>query len=987
MSPGLFAIDHALFVHRFCRYLGWIAQGGPLLSLEQFLTSQNIDRKALAAIRKRVFVVGRFNQRRINDPEVFLFTDKKEKDENNPEGLTKAYMENFDGIGRLDYKHFVRLLQPAISEKIVGKINKEGGFPQVVQMIPRCDKDLESAYVVDHTNYFLDAAVRSSEQSEFVGKQDTSWLIDDKDQPGRTIFKQIRENLATLCTFQVRNHEIIEVVSLVLSKCAGEGGMPIYSDGGALPRGFEARFFDFLYSDDPNVDFEEFAKEIDWSGGQWEDIAIPGSFARKTFNMVMGALRDFFIGTVGDSTNLSFKQTPLNLIIREATPQELKSKFREAREAFSSLRQILRSKVLLSMILEWLIDGYYQIPDVDPSAKEDKRNKAVRDAIYKRWNQNGNNLAPPVSRPSMEARRELREMLERDFDLILRAIVSKTKDLDGETLEIRKNAEAINSGKDISDPRARVVAEMLGNPGILETLKKVSGVKLEDPSTHKQFIEAAKLVIADVVLPIWFQNPLATRMDLLEWLEGDLKKSYLMAIFYADASERAIREIAQKNLTAFTDCVDKETKEINGAEGVVSSLVQDFLGVLASPELSYRLEEAMKTLAEMFSVFRFAGDSGGRIGDTVPLVSSEAIEESPEEVVLTASPTADKVKGLLASGVDQVSLLMAASQSSTDSADSGTETEEASDTDESEGDGTTSSSGEEDASSAKAPKPWEPKTDLEQGIAQIIEKAPAVAKESNPEPTSEEILDTARKLAQEDEDLGKLISDTMIRYQHVLQEIYGKYAKKKDEKPEFRAVVERFALTQVMLLVEKQLGLGKMGSNLYSLLVDMIQYVDPETLDLSGFMRERSLTHYFDDGDLEGTGLKGLRTQLEIQRLKSLNNIVRFVSELHGISYLMNKAAEIDGTEVIVINADAVEFKNWLIRDNLNDNCKGRLHTRRLVIAEKKDPKTPDPAEKIFIPGLVCMSDSSFSARAEPENNQPANDVPISPGVLARWAG
>src|SRR5439155_19077113 len=123
---------------------------------------------------------------------------------------------------------------------------------------------------------------------------------------------------------------------------------------------------------------------------------------------------------------------------------------------------------------------------------------------------------------------------------------------------------------------------------------------------------------------------------------------------------------------------------------------------------------------------------------------------------------------------------------------------------------------------------------------------------------------------------------------------------------------------------------GRVCSNLYQLLLDLVLYLDPEKADPMDFLREKSLTIYFDDAHLDHGGIGELRQTLEFQSTDSLRNIVKFVSELQGMNYLMDSLKREPNAEIVVINATADEFWTWLEQDNLvPDQGMGRLRAGR----------------------------------------------------------
>ena len=198
------------------------------------------------------------------------------------------------------------------------------------------------------------------------------------------------------------------------------------------------------------------------------------------------------------------------------------------------------------------------------------------------------------------------------------------------------------------------------------------------------------------------------------------------------------------------------------------------------------------------------------------------------------------------------------------------------------------------------------------------------------------------------------LSEDIAAFEKTLHLIYSRYNENPDKKT-FRNKVERMTLINMMLLFQKELGLGRISSNLYHLLLDLVLHLDPENPDPMAFMREKSLTIYFDDADLDKGGITALRQTLEVQSAQSLENIVTFVSELRGVKYLMDTVASDRDAEVVVVNATANEFLDWVRTDNLIEG-KGdhRLRSGYLV-------KTGSASNETIPPGLIYMTDIAFS--------------------------
>ena len=98
------------------------------MALQKFIDDFEIDLEALNRIKKRVFIVGRFNQRAKDaEPEIFLFTKRSD--------LSPKYVANFTGVDDMNYESFVKALRPAIAERIGKK--EDYRFATVEQVVPR----------------------------------------------------------------------------------------------------------------------------------------------------------------------------------------------------------------------------------------------------------------------------------------------------------------------------------------------------------------------------------------------------------------------------------------------------------------------------------------------------------------------------------------------------------------------------------------------------------------------------------------------------------------------------------------------------------------------------------------------------------------------------------------------------------------------------------------------------------------------------------
>ena len=203
------------------------------------------------------------------------------------------------------------------------------------------------------------------------------------------------------------------------------------------------------------------------------------------------------------------------------------------------------------------------------------------------------------------------------------------------------------------------------------------------------------------------------------------------------------------------------------------------------------------------------------------------------------------------------------------------------------------------------------------------------------------------------------LAEKIKAFEKTLNLIYTRY-KDNPDKHQFRNKVDRLTLINMMLLFKKDLALGKTLSSLYQMLLDVVKHTDPEAPDPMDFLREVSLTQYFDNPNLPNGGFTGLVNTLRIQASDSLNNTVRFISELRGVKYLMDKVGRAPEAEIIFVNATASEFMDWLNRDNL---VQGQGRSRML-----SDSLLKGTSDRAIAPALLYMTDLAFAHDRESEN-------------------
>jgi hypothetical protein len=928
--------------------------------LSQFLQDNDIDLEALKRIKHRLFIVGRFNQRNKGaDPDLYLFTNRGD--------LSDRYRQNFKAVLKLEYDQFVKALRPAIAERI----EKEGRFPVVRQFVPQGDDALDGTCVIDTFNFFFQRAIANPDQDSFRESAPglpRELLQDDSGEGGKAIFQLIRKNLQQFSEFQPRTHEIILAVSNLLDRCSRQNGMPPYAEQGGLPPGFPEHLIDFLYAQDPS---EQFSLDgLDLSAEPWAELNRREA-SRRMFCNVITAFRDEILAAKHEQFNgIQFAGKTLNEQARAALPRDLVQAFGKARDAFNGLRQILRSKVLLSMVLEWLLKAYYQIDVVKELGSANDRtsqHEAIENAILRDWK--ANDLAEPVKRPNLSERRKFSRSLTENFELLLKSV------LNGDEGAIQSLPAQIR----------RLAEDVRKNQELVAILNGVSGSEL-GAEYQEAFVQAAKVVLLDILCPTLFQNPILSVQMLRQFFRKETMAAYLTAVFLDDKSQDAVRRIAENHVKYFQSKIDDVTQNIRDVGEVQERLLHEFLDLLAKPDIGRRLREGLRVLSEAHTILENAkfetlpGEEPGagkisaicpdpKYKPSVRIFSRTAVRE--EDVTEPLEKVVDAEVQKQVAQFERVVEKMVASGPRTKTAAAETA---------SPGQAATTSAASPQAGGSGAGGVAGPGVleavngaaealayvnEIEKGAAESVKRVLAKAFGADPPAKLKEsqVAALARDARQElisDRLFVDKVKENVRAFEQALYLIYQRYNENPD-KTTYRNRVERLTLINMMLLFQRELGLGQVSSNLHHLLLDLVQHLDPEKPDPRAFLREKSLTVYFDNADLERGGFTDLMSTLKAQGYDNLEQTVDFVSELRGVKYLMDVVSESGDrqAEIILVNATAREFLDWLQNENLRRTVESeaRLQSGSLVTTGRK-------SQWLVLPGLVYLTDVAFGGSA-----------------------
>jgi hypothetical protein len=986
------------------------------LDFAKFVKDYRISISELERMKHRLYVVGKFNGAIVapdQPPQVFLFTDRPKQD------LPEQYVNLFTKKFPLKYSSFIQALRPSISEReqdIIGSRLKA-----IIQDLPAAGDPNLKSIPIDELNYFFQRAVLHTSQAAFKGEAAAGvreLLGQGKENSGKSIYKQIRKHLKIFNEFQSRSSELADVFSKILDGAATANFLPPYASGAALPGGFFEKLIDFLY--DPDLAREFSLDGLDLTAGAWSKLA-PDTPAARNFKKVVNTYRNALVDAGDQHPEMTGRGgRPIFQLAKEhlAKKNQLAEQFRAARDSYNSLNQIVRSKVLLSMVMQWIflahedLDAVRRLEDADQVDKDEKIADLILDKSGK-GDPDVTGVAKPVRRASLVARRRFRQELTDNFEKVVLAVVAD----DGATSEA--NVE--------KDHFAQLVQTLRGDNDLRATLRRLAPVG-ESAENAKVFIEAQKSIILDVLVPVLEQTPILSLFGVRTIFRRELKKAYLTAVMQGDDYQQAVQDVAEDFLPTYEGNIDRQKRSIRNSEAMQAQLLRKYIERIANPDIAERIEEALRELDFVTGILQNTivkpGETRGashvtpifneKVGVTIKTKESarhlEALvqagvnmamkaptaaaggpdtaghqaqeretEAAPKKNVHAASAAragaVGPLSGAASSGGKAKSSSAGASVTGTSGATRLTP-EVTSKRSGSTSGGSVAQSGspgtpqagdgEATASSRVAgagfgeesdDKTWSDNAEpLEQDLAEVI----AAFSNASTLKTPREQEEGIRQAIRNHEKLTKKARSAVRAYHQILGLIFERYRENRD-KPEFIGNVDRMSLANVLLSNQEVLDLGSRTSNLYAMLLDAVQGMDPDDPDPSEFIRKHSLTKYVNDEDLaqdeNNQGIAALRQIFEFQTRDSMRNVASFISELRGMKYLLDNVSGTGLAEVVVVNATATEFLSWIASDNLgSEPANAMLQSRYLESAGNNPPASP---------GLIYMTDASFDGEDE----------------------
>lgn len=924
------------------------------MALADYVRNFNISLPDLARIQHRVMVVGQFN----DDPDVkaYLFSHRCGQD---PE-----YEANFAASCDLEYRNFIQELRPSLREVInlprpdFAREYSWFGLQRPSSVVGKgVAGESRSSSVINEADYFFVRAASSSDQEWYrdqAGKADLLTATDN--DRGRQILVRIRKQLATFSRFQSDTPKLVHGLMQTLSDCASLG-LPFYAPGAPLPGGLAEAVVDLLFDEDVTKRLDLDRISFRTPDGVW-DVLHGNEDMQRTLQVVVQAYRDRMRGKAALYNDHMVFGQPIGDVIDgiieddQVLGEDYRERFREAQEAYSELRQILKNKALLGFVFQWLLDGYKDLDAVQEHRGQ--RNVAkLYQAIEKEiLNEDSEELPAPVRRMDLDERRRFGKQLTSHFAVVVRSVLGDEVDAE------------------LPDELHGLVDKLKADGRIVKALTALTGRAGGDvEGLEEGFLTSMQDFITGILCPALYREPGLTGEELADFRGQEVTNLYLAAVLMTRDNVRSLRKIGEAHAQDLEARVTDDSK-LGDAEDVEAAILGDVIDYLANEELVGAVQEAQRELRS--AVTARAADAIGSLKDQgsggtqsdFALVGShdelgEAISQTAPEPVLVEA----RAKAISAQVKRAAAGIARAARAESDGDGEPVIADDSADEDPGPARTTSSdgalasilracgdavrersSSGDETPTSGPEAVPAESRT--------LDERVAAVVARLSPEELQDE--ETVAKALAEDESFVAGVTRDQVAYYKGLNLIYSRYAE--DHVPkEFESKVERLTLANLMLQLSGDLGLGKDGSYLYKLLLDLVVHTDRDNPAQRDFIRSVSLTEYVDTAKIKGNWFFSLEQTLATQGQSILDEVIGFISDLRGIHYLFSVLEGRPDAEVIVVNATADRFVQWVQDDAFGE--KGR----RLLRVGKLADSVASERKRFIAPALAYITDAAFA--------------------------
>lgn len=862
-------------------------------------------------------------------------------------------------------------------------VNALGGEPPPLRIAPTGYLMTRASAASDQKAFKGHAAAAASATDDWVG-QESSLVADParvsaaRIARARSILERLDRCLDVWARFAGRGERLTYSFLLLLQRCAALP-LPPFSPGELPPPGLLRAVQRLLLDESSSAQLDLEAVEWAEASSLWAEV---GRQKRLQDNLkaVAAALRDHLRGLAPQHDTRAVGGMPLSELAAWVVGNHPElgrgfvEEYRDAVTALQEIRELLRLKSIQGNVLLGVLESFQRleaVKDLAGSLNENKRNLAIEQEILR---PDSAELRPPRQRPTPDARRAYTEALLREMHGVVAAVA------DGD-----EGALAA-----LPAPLQALARQLRGEPRLADALRRVAGGGAMERS---RFSKMLGTLVEGLLCPALFGSPELELLELVTLVGGWLGDAYLLAIQLTPESALALRAIGERHEEAFRHHVADGAIRASVVE-VDAHIVRDVLTGVVATEANARLaDRAHAALNTAITGHTLAALAPGWRPSPLPIFPSDAgpvaevvrgsaanLAPRPAEVQAIATSVAKQLTDRAAAArPDPMRVPAAVRRVLLQVLADGTTEEVEDDRPDPQAEigaprgprGTVAASGEGGAEHPRGPAPGAdrdcPGADRDRPGAG---RGAADAGSDDPDAFGLVLAEAARRggdrpdhMAVElaaDERFRGAVAEAELAWSEFLHTVLHRYAD--GHAPDrYRRDVKRLMLAELMLDLKEELNLGKEGSFLYRLLLDLVADHDPAAVegDFRPFLRRHSLTEYIDvmragPGRFFGPIMKTVE-----QGEMAFRNLSGYLSDVAGLAYTFDQLAKVHDATVLVFNGTAQDWADWVRDDTFSTEPQaGRFYPGRLV-------GDPERTLGYGAPAAVFFTDSAFPATGD----------------------
>ena len=396
-------------------------------------------------------------------------------------------------------------------------------------------------------------------------------------------------------------------------------------------------------------------------------------------------------------------------------------------------------------------------------------------------------------------------------------------------------------------PEIKSVAKTLrGNADRLRILRQMAGAD-DDP---RSFIESQKTILLDVLIPVLYEAPTMSLQELRMLYRQEAQTAYLSAVALDDKYQSLIVELAQEFLPTFQGNIDGASRKINNSAEMQGNLLGEYIDRIASKDMAERIIEAKESMRQAMTVLenttvlpgevRGASHMAPFFDETIGAAKKtrpnqrviKAIGKLAEETVDKMFKESDSAKEVVTETIHATESAKATLELA---ATSDQPLDEAPDQGKKLESDTADKANEQEPSQSSSFTTESDENEATDGISADVKSMVSAFVESSPERQRKELIAAVRNEVQSDKKIVDKAEEAIRLYHGILNMVYQRY-KENQDKRSFVGKVERMTLANLLLSNQESLNLGQVSSNLYPLLLDAVESMDPEDPDPQDFI-------------------------------------------------------------------------------------------------------------------------------------------------------